>query len=599
MAIRLFRKTVWKKLVILIVLVAAGLLAADIWLSRRAGPEYFGEPERLLPPGTAAVATWLDLNAFIAKAEELESLNRLRADEDFATFLLTDPTWRKIQKEKDKIHYKILTGMARNFVSNWFGREVTLALVPPRPDKALPENSDAPTTGTARSGLLVIARTDAGFEENLAELVLQYYPELSLESREYRGRRIHRYNAEKSRRAFSYCRFGKTVVVSLRSAGWNWIEDVVDRKIGVSPAGDRLSSLAEDPSFESSAPRREVDEGLGIHIHPRRLVQALRDFPSDSPPGESEDFWYDYSEELFQNVEWSAWKLELDRGLRLQSFWKIPPSAVSRGGKTSDPGNPSRVPGILKSLPADTSLLLFAESEGLRETFLDLRGRMAEFEKYAGCLDDFEADWKNLTETEFTNHWLEPLDKTFGMALTGLTGGALFPLPVARAWWDCDSAESASRIGRLMAARAPKPSVLSAVFLQLGYRLDKRRTHLGLNDPDFPPLPIAAPPSSPANPVPNSPPPEMDPNLLGQELLSGLWPPGRAAPVLCLFANFESGYEHLTRLHTAAKIWSKDVREDVEYWETLLGAMRHLHALRLTAVPVDGGVEVDLLISVD
>lgn len=594
------------------------LFATQFWLSQRAGPEYYGTPEKLLPPDTAAMATWLDLNRFLENANQLQALRKIRGDEDLAALLLTNSTWRTIQKEKDKVHYKLLTRMANDFVHKWLGREVTVALVPPRsgapaastgpnaPDN--PANgADGATTATApQSGLLVIARTDIGFEENLAELVLHYYPELSLETREYREHRIHRYNAEKSRRAFSYCRFGKTVVVSLRSADWSWIEGVVDRKIGESPDGANTSTLAGAPEFQASAPRREIDDGLGVFLQPQRLIRALVAFPSQKSPGPSEMFWYDYLGERLADVEWSAWKLVLDHGLRLESFWKTLPSENVADGEPKPSGGNStpQSPLILKTYPADSAVVLLAESGELAWFLRDMLERMDRIEDYEECLEDFEDGWTETTGTEFSKDWLEPMGSTVGMALTGLAGAKLIPIPKARAWWEFESSAAAARTVDMLESRKPNIfSILYVIFSQLDYRAEGRTVHLELNEKFM----------SVASPVGESKPGSEETaasgadasaqpawrDLSGHPLLADLWAPDRPHPVFCFFVNFESGYEYLVRLHATAQVWSKDVRENVAWWETLLGVIRHFHALRLTAAPEAEGVKIDLLISVD
>ena len=588
-----------------VLLLASALLS--VWLTWRAGPEYFGAPERLLPPDAGLVATWRDLNAFLDGVQNLGALEAWREDEDLAAFLLTDSTWRKLQREKDKARYKFLNRLAGNFVRRWLGQEVTLALAPPPAGRLTGE----PGAGLERkSGLLVLARTQVGFEENLAEFVAHVYPELALETRRYRGHKLYRYNAEKSRRAFCYCRFGRTVAVSLRSADWAWIEGVVDRKLGAAPARKGPAtgrkrpalSLAHDVAFAQSVARRS-GEGLEIFLEPRRLTRTLRALPAKLAESESWAFWFDYFDERLEHVPWATLTLRLENGLRLSSFWKTAGEAVgdSAAGENASQDSPPRVPPTIATLPPETALLLFAESGALGTEVRDLARRMRESEAYAERFVRFDEGWRDALGLGLTEAWSPALQGSTGAAVTGLGGGALLPVPIVQGWWDCRTESAAARLAAGSASRTLSGGGLAPVLLAgLECEARVRRVLIGLNqqflEQDAPPA-VADGATSPTGQAgaglagPG--------NLFEQPLLEELWRRGAAPPVFGLFVNFETGYAHLQRVHAAAALWSKDVRKNVAHWQAILSAARRLHVLRLTAIPRPAGVEIDLLVSVD
>ncbi|HUT25910.1 MAG TPA: hypothetical protein VM492_16365 [Sumerlaeia bacterium] len=576
------------------------LVWAFAWIARRGGPEYFGTPEALLPPETGGVATWRNFSGFLQEVGRLKAVERIRRDEELAALLLSDAKWRELQRETDKAHYAILNRAARNFIETCFGREVTLALVPP------PKGDPS-----ARSGLLVVARTDAGLEENLAELVLHFYPELALESRSYRGHRIYRYSAEKTRRAFSYCRFGKTVVVSLRSADWHWLEEVIDRKIGKAAVGggdgdgSRTASLARDPAFLDSANRRGTGDGLSVFVAPQYAIQALRSAPGKISRSPRWAFWLDYAAEKLSDTNWAALNLRLEDGrrsggdgrrgggggLRAESFWRFTtPREAGFSRRTV-------VPELLRDLPADTAALLVLEAQGLGSALRELYARMANSQAYEGRVVRFARNWERETGLRFSEDFLDSAGRCVGAALTGFrwTGNALFPAPMVRGWWDAGHSEKALRLQALLAAHtggADRPLALKPGALT--FRAEERWLLLNLNETL---APLGGADESDASAT----------GLSSHPLLAQVWSQeSESEPVLCLFADFEGTYMHLRRLHavastgsTVASIWPSKVRRDVRRWETILAAVRHLRSLRLTVEEGREGVTGELLLAVE
>jgi hypothetical protein len=561
------------------------------------------------------VATWRNFSGFLQKVERLKAVERIRRDEELAALLLSDPEWRELQRETDKAHYAILNRMARNFIETCFGREVTLALVPP--PKGAP---------SARSGLLVVARTDAGLEENMAELVLHFYPELALESRPYRGHTIYRYSAEKTRRAFSYCRFGKTVVVSLRSADWHWLEEVIDRRIGKADVGGAdvagadgdgapVASMARDPAFLESANRRGTGDGLSVFIAPQYAIQALRSVPGKISRSPRWAFWFDYAAEKLSDTKWAALNLRLEDGrrsggdvprgggdgprsvgcgLRAESFWRFTTA------REAEPSQRSVVPERLGDLPVETAAFLVLEAPGLGSALRELHARMANSPAYEGRVVRFAGKWEKETGLRFAEDFLDSTGRCVGAALTGLrwTGNALFPAPVARGWWDAGHSEKALGLQALLAARAGGADRSLALRPgALAFRAEERWLLLSLNE--APPSPASAERTEESH--------ASAMGLASRPLLAQVWSQEmERGPVLCLFADFERAYVHLQRLQavastgsTVASIWPGKVRRDARRWETILAAIRHLGSLRLTVEAGREGVTGELLLAVE
>jgi len=654
--------------------------AAYFWISTRGGAEYYGAPELLLPSDTACVATWRNFKTFLEQANQLEGIREMRQDEDLASLLLlTGTPWAGLEKKKNQAQYRLLSAMAKDFVNTWFGREVTLALLAPR----------SPQGG---SGLLVIARTDIGFEENLAELAAQLYPELSLEEHPYRGHKIYRYNARKTRNAFSYCRFGKTVVVSLRSDDFGWLEELVDRKIGRSADGTVRPTLAARKPFLSAAAWQPGGTGLQAFLAPKPFIQAMRFLPSSSATGKLWQFWMDYLDEELKDTEWGALRLWLGQGLHVRSFWKSAsrgadaiatnhhtgkppdrqtgrptdrPTGEPANRQTGEPANrqtgepanwqtgepanrqtgepanrqtgepanwqtgepadrptgePANRPtgrladrptgepanrqtgepadrqtdrymdGVLRLLPRESSVLLIVRSPYLADSLIRLRNRMAESPLSQKRLIAFEEKWRRITGLDFANDCLASLRGGTGAALTGLTGGALLPLPQAVAWWDCSdekrAAELAARAGRHPAAASDS---LLTLFSQCRVRAEGSRVIFSVNGP---------PPATAGQVTTATALSERDgsPSRLASLLNDA--PVSSAPPVVCFAADLEKVSGQFRMIHAAAELWPKKIRKNFYKWETASAAAQHLSAIRLTVVSEEGGTEADLLISV-
>ncbi len=556
------------------------LTVLTLWLKWRSGRNYYGEPETLLPPDTAVLVTWRNLGQFLDRLNQLKALQQIQQDEDFLSLLLTDPDWRKLQNEKDKARYKLLKTAAHDFVQTWFGREFSLAFLPPPSD-----NKDS-----RFGGLIAIARTDLGFEENLAEFVAQCYPELALEERRYRRHRLYRYNAEKSKRAFSYCRFGDTVVVSLRSADWGWLEGVIDRKLSPVPSNSS-ANLARTSVFSDYAAERKRLAGLDVFVAPQSLSQTIRSLPADIASDRHWEFWLDYADEKLQNIRWGAFNLDLiESGLNLESFWKYDTPPPPSQQPTTDR---SQTRQRLEALPVGTALALTLESPALRKFALDLRQRMAGTRAYVKSVRKFEENWLSLTGVRFVEDFVEPMEASAGVAVTGMVANPLFPAPQGQIWWELASPGNAATLLEQIARNSPKGSPTR--FFQAGtveFQVQGQNLFGHVNRQGGTVESVLSPP--PPSTTENN---RLRP--LDHPMLQPIWSSNDVAPVLCLFADFETGYDYAQRLHRSANIWSKDVRADFEFWQTVLGVLRHLHALRLTATPQPQGISIQLLVSVD
>lgn len=546
------------------------------WLARRAGPDYLGAPETILPHGTAALASWPNFGSFLQRMGNLNAVREMQQDENIAALLLTDPAWRKIQKEKDKARYKVLSAMAGDFVEKWLSQEVSLAIIPPE-QRAL-----EPSKARDQTGLIAIARTRIGFEENLAELVAHLYPDLALEKRLYRGHALYRFNAQRSRSAFSYCRFGNTIILSLRNPDWHWLEQIVDMKKGIE-AGAKGSlystvSLAANAEFrEAKAKRPPTSDGLSAYLIPARISSALAAFPGDISEARNLGFWLRYLDPRLKQAQWGRIDLFLNQGLRMQSFWK---SADKTSPSKQHPPVESRLGAVLHEAPLDAPLFFQLQSSRLKEFAMNFHGYMRNSRTYKKDLAEFEKDWQTNTGTRFLEDWVESLSGSCGLIIRSMQSALLFPVPEAMAWWDMPNPVAARRlVAKLEKSEIVEPKTsffLGPIgFAQKGSKL----------------LALANATASTGTLSPGQ-------TLADQPLLRDLARNGGPEPVVCLYVNFRSSYAHLNRMVHSAAIWSADVRGDLSKWTRILSVLQYTDAMLLTAIPKEEGIVVDLVVPI-
>ena len=244
-------------------------------------------------------------------------------------------------------------------------------------------------------------------------------------------------------------------------------------------------------------------------------------------------------------------------------------------------------------IPRDSSALLIVRSPRLADSLIRLRNRMAESPLSRNRLSAFEEGWRKVTGLDFAKDCLTSLQGGTGAALTGLSGGALLPLPRAVVWWDCADEKRAAEL----AARAGPQSAggvdeLVSVFAQCRARAEGSRVIFSVNSPP--------PGTSEVEDKLTS----MAPNeSAGSSRLAGLLKDAPAAlsgqaPVICLAVDFGKAFDQFRTVHLAAALWSKKIRDNFYKWETASAAAQHLSAMRWTVVADEGGTEADLLISV-
>lgn len=243
-----------RRLVIgVLVLLAVGFYC---FVTFRGPPDYAGEFAQLLPARTSAFIGLNDFGGLRDHVAQTRLYAELSTSLDVAALLLTSEDWRKLQEDKDSVEGKAKAALAREFLRRYFSKQVVVAL--------------SQLDGCETPALLVMAKTDLGFAEKLAELCAELYPDLQLQTEKLRGVPIHIYEGEKPKRSFSFVRFGKTVVISLRSNDREFLRRIVDYRLDA--PGDTLFETEDfRRAWDSPARRR----GLLAMTHPAALISDM------------------------------------------------------------------------------------------------------------------------------------------------------------------------------------------------------------------------------------------------------------------------------------------------------------------------------------
>jgi hypothetical protein len=396
------RKT---KVVLIVVLgCVVVLLAFIVYVSQRGGPDYTEELARLLPADTPAYVSLRNLNALWTCIEAMQFARGLGASGALSRLLVSSKDWQSLQKKKQRFEQRTTVRLGEKFIKKWFGRHVVLALIEV-PDTELP-------------GLLLLSKTELGFEEKLAELVAQLYPGLKLRTEHYRNSLINVYDAEKAGHGFAYVRFGRTVVLSLRSNTSAYLKRVIDLKMA-----DSTVTLADSTTFQKAFAGMEKAEGLVCYIIPQPFIRILSALPSVT---------------IHKHLSKQA-MASLSPMLEGYEYWRAAFS-VHRGFvgdfkfhyKTASQTPPERLPGSIPSSKSALSFLPVNTLGLLKVQGPDLRGSLTELVACLALSPSKEADEQlkaieDATGINPVRDLFPYLDNELTLALCDIQPGLLFP----------------------------------------------------------------------------------------------------------------------------------------------------------------------------
>lgn len=303
---RKFAKIILFLFAALIVFLIVGVAGLGFFLKQRSGPDYEGELAGLLPPNTVFYFSFNQPAQFLDAFErsrlwlEWERTGAMRAALDRKDRLA------KLQRNVEKFERFTPYTVKDRIVKRWLGEHFVVALVPPpRPD--LPP------------GLIVLAKTDIGFEEDLAEFVAENFPDIRRRrSAAATGEAITLYRGSEPHRSLAFVRFGRTVVLSLRSPETAYLEEIIRRRHDPAAA-----SLARVESFAAWKLAEGGAHPLTLYCHPAESARMFLDHPGLRPERreqvQSLEWFFEKSEKGALLTGWMDYKRELSAAFELRT----------------------------------------------------------------------------------------------------------------------------------------------------------------------------------------------------------------------------------------------------------------------------------------
>ena len=245
-------------LAVVLVLLAA-LAVAGLFIWRRGGKDYDGDLARLLPQNTACFFQLSNLEQSLNTLKNTSVYDLLTVYCSLSELLVDDEDLEDMREAGLPLDRANTDALVNRFFRRWFGRDVLCAILP----------LDNPR----RPGFVALLRTQAGFEENLAELTANLWPNSKRESVEYEGIPLTLFRGDDPQEAIAYCRFGKTLAISFWEDSYEALKPLIDRRVERTEA-----NLSQDRLFKQFEEMSKSDEGLSVFVQPKETFSLLETY---------------------------------------------------------------------------------------------------------------------------------------------------------------------------------------------------------------------------------------------------------------------------------------------------------------------------------
>lgn len=505
-----------------------------LFIQYRTGPDYTQHFARLLPPETAAFASLQDFSTIWNQVSSLKVTSQIMESEELSYLLVSSEDIQDWKKNLSEIEYKTRMDLGKDFILKWLGQDVAVALVPPGTDSAPP-------------GILVMSKTRIGFEEKLAELVALYYPDLNLETESWKGVSIHRYRGKKEYRSFAYLRFGRTVILSLRSSDISLLQKIVDLK-----KDKDLPCLHGSQHFKLYLASPEKKAGISLFAHTERMIDFLKSSQRYSESEILQDM-LPIIGETFKPYSHMQINIHLEKGLKgeLGFYYNTPPDKILP---------PPAEFQSLTNLPDNTSLFLGLKDANLSNSMKTILRFFFKDEKPPENNETGLPELERLLDEQvFPN-----VKNEFTVSLVKMEPGLVTPLMSGDIFLEIKEPQNTEKelrnIFESMGAKKedPEQKILTPIGT-LGYSVKD----------DFVRIKVRAQPDDSQDVKPES---GLSSNPLFRELLIG----GMKESHVVIYINFERVSEDLEELAKRSIRWNDKTRERVKRFKKWAGVCRYL-----------------------
>jgi len=525
-----------KKFIYLCLSLLILVLAFYLWIQFRTGHDYKDHFAKLLPPDTAAFASLSDLEGLWNRITSLKVYQEITESEELAYLLLSSEDIQKWKNNLSQIEYKTRMDLGKNFILRWLGQDVAIALVPPE-------------SLTAPPGILVMSKTRIGFEEKLAEFIALYYPDLDLKTESYKRVSIHQYKGKKKFRSFSYLRFGRTVILSLRSSDISLLRKIVDLKKDKDPP-----SLYTSEYFKQYLASLKPNAGISLFINKDNMLNFLKASQKYSKSRTLEDMLPRISEILNPYAHIHL-RIHLEKGLEgeMGFYYQNPAEQM--------PPPPAEFQSLAK-LPDNTSLFLGMKDSNLSSSLKTILTFFFNNKNTEKSKDTELSELKRLLHEYILSH----LKNEFTVSLVKMEPGIVTPLFSGDIFLEVKEPPKAEQemitiFESLGAKKENREQGILTPIGTLGYSLEG----------DFVRIKLRAQPDASQDLKPES-------NLSANPLFQNLFPSGMRESHVVLYLNFQRISEDLDKLAKGSIQWNEKTRERVKQFKKWAGVCRYLQA---------------------
>lgn len=505
-----------------------------LFIQHRTGPDYAEHFARLLPPETAAIASLQNLETLWNQATALKVTSQIMESPELSHLLLSSEDMQEWKKNLSEIEYKTRMELGKDFILKWIGQDAAVALVSPQSEGAPP-------------GILVMSKTKIGFEEKLAELVALYYPDLNLETESWKGVSINRYKGKKESRSFSYLRFGRTVILSLRSSDISLLQKIIDLK-----KDKNISSLYGSEYFRMYLTSLKQKAGISLFVHKDRMMDYLKRAQTYSESKGLADTLPRIND-ILNPFGYMQLNIRLDQGVKGEAgFYYSTPLE-----KTSQP--PVEFQSLAK-LPDNTSLFFGIKDSNISGSFKTI---LKIFFQNGNADNGSEAELTEL-ETLLEKQIFSLVKNEIVISLFKMEPGFLTPLMNGDIFLEAREPEKAN---------AEMRNMMESMGASGDIRQQRILTPIGtlgyIMQDDFVRIMVRSQPDALQDN-------KTEFNLSNSHLFQELFPSGIKESHVVLFINFERISEDLEELAKRSIRWNDKTRERVKRFHKWAGVCRYL-----------------------
>ena len=217
-----------------------------------------GDFADVLPPNTASICYINDFEGLWNTGAGMQTFQKIyRSDAIQEELKLSDKSENKPAFQNFRL------SLAKNFMFRWLGKELCIAVIPGVKQKY-------------PFSILVMSRTESGFEQKLAKFITEHHPDVKLRKSQYNNEEIYSFQTENKRDSFCCMLLGRTLFLSARNSDTQILKNILDLK--ENPSIPSLSTVSGFKDFSKLKNKHSVS----LYSNLQRLFLFLKQSGEES-----------------------------------------------------------------------------------------------------------------------------------------------------------------------------------------------------------------------------------------------------------------------------------------------------------------------------